>query len=161
MRAGAVVRVGAMTAGLAMAAMPLGAQEIVETSFKVVKGKCTESLHGGRMPRYHGCSGAVMYFEWKDGRKTIVFANGTSGFYFIGKGPGWNQKGAGRIDLSLVATGWGDSIEEFPAKGYCRFGNLHAGQKVAITCSATMAKGHWSAAFETDGKPPTEPKPKS
>lgn len=154
MRAGLVW--GAALGGAAMiAAMaPASAAEVSLTSAQSVRGECTDSLHAGRMPRYHGCSSRVFYVEFSNGLSGVVFSNGTSTFYFVGKGTGWKQKTGGRVEVSLLATGWGDNFEELPGKGYCRFGSVHSGKKVSIACSATMKAGHWSAAFETDGKPP-------
>jgi hypothetical protein len=161
MRADALVKIGSVAVAFTGMALPATAQEIVDSSVLLVRGKCSDALHAGRMPRYHGCANGVLYADYSDGTKALIFGNGTSMFYFIGKGSSWSQKAGGRIDLSMVATGWGGKFDEFPAKGYCRFGNLHSGQKVSISCSAVMAKGHWSAALLTDGKPPVKPKPKS
>ena len=123
-----------------------------------VRGKCTETLHTGRIPREQSCLSVVFYMEFSDGMRGIAFSNGSNFFSFVGKGTSWKQKSGGRIDVSLLLTGAGENAAEFPAKGYCRFDNLHAGKEVAIACAATMKAGHWSAAFRTDGKPPVEVK---
>jgi hypothetical protein len=154
MRAGLVWGVALGGAALMAVAGPASSAEVSLTSAQVVKGRCSDSLHAGRMPRYHGCSSGVFYVEFSNGQNGLVFSNGTSTFYFVGKGTGWKQKTGGRIEVSVLATGWGENFEELPGKGYCRFGNVHSGEKVSIACSATMKTGHWSAAFLTDGKPP-------
>ena len=121
-----------------------------------VRGKCANTLHIGRIPSEQGCLNVVFYLEFSNGMRGIAFSNGTNLFTFAGKGTSWNQKSGGRIDVSLLGVGMGKNTDELPAKGYCRFDNLHAGKEVAIACAATMKAGHWSAAFRTDGKPPVE-----
>jgi hypothetical protein len=154
MRASVGMKAGCVAAALAGMPLPAAAVEIVESSVLITRGRCSDDVHAGRMPRYHRCANAVAYMDFTDGTKALVFSNGTSMFYFVGKGANWNQKGAGTISLTKVATGYGDKFEEFPATGTCRFGNLHSGQKVSISCAAKMEKGHWSAAVLSDGKPP-------
>jgi len=121
-----------------------------------VRGKCTETLHTGEIPREQSCLSVVFYMEFSDGMRGVAFSNGSNFFSFVGKGTSWSQKSGGRIDVSLLSSGSGKNAADFPAKGYCRFDNLHAGKEVAIACAATMKAGHWSAAFRTDGKPPVE-----
>ncbi len=154
MRAGLVF--GVALGGVAMMASlsPALGQEATIKQALSVRGECTEALHGGKLPQYHSCSGIVFQFTLSDGSIVIMFSGAMSHYFFLGKGSSWNQKGAGRITLSAVAAGRGDAYEEFPAKGYCRFENLHAGGKAIVSCSATMSKGHWSAAFKSNGKPP-------
>ena len=123
-----------------------------------VKGECTEVLHVGKVPQYRSCGGIVFQFMLSDGKQVIMWVGGMSRYYFIGTGANWNQKGGGRMAVTAVATGTGESFEEFPAKGNCRFDNLHSGKVASVSCSAMMDKGHWSAAFKSDGKPPIVPK---
>lgn len=135
-----------------------GAAEVKAIAALRVNGECTDALHGGRMPRYHGCGSAVAEVELSDGMRGLAFTNGTSTFMFVGTGTRWSQKSAGRLNVVALATGWGKTLEVMPGKGYCRYGNLFSGKEVAISCSATMKNGHWSAAFKTDGKAPFEVK---
>jgi len=154
MRAGFVW--GAALGGAAMMSVvsPASAEDVTVKQALSVRGKCTEALHGGEIPQYHGCSGRVVQFALSDGSMMIMFAGGMSPYLFIGRGASWSQKGAGRITVTAVAAGRGDAYEEFPAKGYCRFENLNSGEEAVVSCSATMSKGHWSAAFRSNGKPP-------
>ena len=145
----AVVACGMLAASL----VPVGAEESPLLALKQVTGKCANTLHAGQIPGEQACSGIVYYWEFRDGFRGISFSNGPTLFTFVGKGTGWNQKSGGRINVTLLWTATGKNAAEFPAKGYCRFDNLHAGKEVAIACAATMKAGHWSAAFRTDGKP--------
>lgn len=154
MRAGSVWGKTFGVAAMMAAALPATAEEVTIKQALSVRGKCTEALHGGKIPQYHGCSGRVVQFALSDGAMMIMFSGGMSPYLFIGKGASWSQKGAGRIIVTTVAAGRGEAYEEFPAKGYCRFENLNSGKEAVVSCSATMSKGHWSAAFRSNGKPP-------
>jgi hypothetical protein len=154
MRLGELWCAVAATSLLVVSTGQVAAAEAKAVAALRVNGECTDALHGGRMPRYHGCGSAVAEIELSDGLRGLAFTNGTSMFMFVGTGTRWNQKTAGRLNVVALATGWGKKLEVIPGKGYCRFGNLYSGQEVSISCSATMKNGHWSGAFKTDGKPP-------
>ncbi len=154
MRAGLVWGAALSGAALMATLSPALGQEATVKQALSVRGECTEALHGGKLPQYHSCSGIVFQFTLSDGSIVVMFTGAMSPYFFLGKGSSWTQKGGGRMIVSAVAAGRGDSYEEFPAKGYCRFENLHAGDKAIVSCSATMSKGHWSAAFKSNGKPP-------
>lgn len=154
MRAGLVWGVALGGAALMAAAGPAVAEEVTVKQALSVRGKCTESLHGGKLPQYHSCAGRVFQYSLSDGSMMIMFAGAMIPYVFIGRGASWSQHGAGRITLTAVGAGRGNAYEEFPAKGYCRFENLNSGKEAVVSCSATMSKGHWSAAFRSNGKPP-------
>ncbi|MFM9861706.1 hypothetical protein RUR49_24855 [Pseudoxanthobacter sp. M-2] len=162
MRAGLVWGAALGGAALMSAMSPLAvAEEATVKQLLSVEGECTEVLHVGKIPQYRSCGGIVFQFMMSDGYQVIMWVGGGSRYYFIGKGANWNQKGGGRMTVTAVAAGTGDAFEEIPAKGTCRFDNLHSGKVATVSCSATMSKGHWSAAFKSDGKPPIVPKLKS
>ncbi len=165
MRAGLVLGVALGGAALVAAGAALGqeatVQEATVKQVLSVEGECTEVLHVGKIPQYRSCGGIVLQFMLSNGNQVIMWFGGGSRYMFIGKGANWSQKGGGRMTVSAVAAGTGDGFEEIPAKGGCRFDNLHSGKVATVSCSATMSKGHWSAAFKSDGKPPVVPKLKS
>ena len=148
-----------LSAGIGLVAGDATAQtKLGDAQMLAVTGKCEGLVIGERS--FSGACGTKLL--------NVSYPNGRVGFYFV--------LGDGRIitfsgtdgenptpDTDIIALDkvimsrkdTPDQPDVFKAEGTCGFGNPMKGP-MTVSCAGTLADGKtFSAAFTTDGKPPT------
>ncbi len=144
--------------GLFLAAGAVAQTQVGDAQMVSVTGKCDTLVVGDRQLS-RDCSAKLL---------NVVYPDGRIGFYFVltdgrivtfsgmdGENP---TPDSDVIDLDKVIMSRKDTPDKpdvFQAKGTCGFGNPMKGP-MTVSCTGTLSGGGaFSAAFTTDGKPPT------
>ncbi|WP_411035230.1 hypothetical protein [Shinella sp. BYT-45] len=146
-------------AGLLLLATGAGAQtQVGNAQMAGVTGSCGKLVVGDRQLT-DACSAKLLNVTYPDGRVGFYFVL-TDGriVTFSGMDGDNPTPDTDVVDLDKVImsrTDTPDQPDVFQASGTCGFGNPMKGP-MTISCEGTLAGGGaFSAAFTTDGKPPT------
>lgn len=145
--------------GLCLLATASAAQtQVGDAQMLGVSGTCAELLVGD-LEFSKACSQKLLNVTYPDGRVGFYFVLDDSRIItFTGMDGDNPTPDTDSVDLDKVIVSRKDTPDQpdvFPAKGTCSFGNPMKGP-ATIACEGTLSDGkRFSAAFTTDGKPPT------
>lgn len=119
-----------------------------------VKGTCRQLTLGDR-DATASCTGTMLNTAYEDGRVGFYFVTRDAlAVTFSGMGGQTHPNPDTAIQsVDKIITTKDGLTSEAQATGVCRFTNPFKGPGI-VSCKARTGSGEFSAAFETDGKPP-------